>query len=278
MKTIVKLAGMAALLMPLVAQAQPPGGYKGHGDGPGAMQGHDGKRDGMRGPGGPGGMRGPGGPGSFRRNAKMQIGGLIRGIGVLETQKKTPLSKDQAKKIVATLKVWQKKPKMSEAEAKSVSAKLNSFLTTPQKTALAAMKPPRRGFGGRGPGGPGRDGGPGGMRGPRDHDDKRGPGGPGGMRGPGGQDGMRGPGGFGGMRGPGGPGGGFGGAPPTAQQMQEMRQRMEKMRGFMETFNPLYPVGSYKEVKALPDRMQERLKEHYTAQQAVLTQLARKAK
>ncbi len=300
MNKLINVTGMAAaLLVPFAVwtQAQPPKstGAKNQSNKPGAMPGRDGMRgpSGFGGPGGPGGMRGPGGfggPGGFRRSEKMRLGGLLRGLGALEEQKKTPLRKDQAQKIVATLKPWQAKPKMSDDEAKALHLKLTNFLTAAQKTELAKMGP-----GGMRGGRDGGSGGPGGMRGPggfggRDsgRDGMRGPGGPGGFGGgregggregggpggrEGGRDGMR-----GGMGGPGGGPGGFGGAPPSEKQMQEMRQRFEKMRTFMTSFNPLYPVSSYKEFKSLPERMQERFADHYKDQQALISQLARKAK
>src|SRR6476661_3752034 len=131
---------------------------------------------------------------------------------------------------------------MSDDEAKALHAKLTNFLTAAQKAELAKM-------------------GPGGMRGGRDGD----PGGRDGMRGPGGREGGR-----DGMR------GGMGGfrAPPSEKQMQELRQRFEKMRTFMTSFNPLYPVSSYKEFKSLPERMQERFADHYQDQQNLISQLA----
>jgi hypothetical protein len=213
-------------------------------------------------------LGGPGGPrGAMRNNPKMRLGRLIRGIGELEKGKKAALTKAQAKKIVAVVTPWKKKPKMTESEAQSLYTKVSAILTAKQKEELASSAPDR-GLGGpdgrRGPGGPGG-------RGPRGFG---GPGGPrGGFGGPGGRgpDGFGGPGGPGGRRGPGGGPGVFGGGPPDPQQMQ-------KMQSFMKTYNPFYSPGSYKELKGLPDRMQEGYKRRYQEQQTLLTALARKAK
>src|SRR5687767_9681250 len=120
-KTINLMGLAAAMLIPFAvwSQAQggfgkPGGGHTGPGAGPRGWEG--------RGPGGrPGG---PGGPGGFRRSPKMQLGGLLRGIGELEKAKKTPLSKTQAKQFVATLTPWRKKASMSDSEARAVHTKL----------------------------------------------------------------------------------------------------------------------------------------------------------
>jgi hypothetical protein len=73
-------------------------------------------------------------------------------------------------------------------------------------------------------------------------------------------------------------GGGAGGPGGAAPNMQQMRQTMQKMQGFMKTYNPLYPPTKYKELNSLPERMQGGFKRRYQAQQALLSQLAKKAK
>ena len=83
----------------------------------------------------------------------------------------------------------------------------------------------------------------------------------------------------GGSGGPGGggPGGGSGG-PPDAKQMAEMRARMQKMQGFLKTYNPFYPVTKYAEYKTLSDRMKERMTKSYQSRTTLLAKLAAKAK
>lgn len=214
----------------------------------------------------PGSFGGPGGP-AFRRSEKMRLGGFLRGVSELEKAKKTPLNKAQAQKIVATIAPWRKKASMSDADAKKLSAALYNTLTAAQKTSLEKMRPGRPG----GPGGFGGNRGPGGRpdgppRGER-------PDGPrGGFGGPGNRRGGPPPGGFG--RGPDGDHGGRDGdrpAPPTEAQMK-------KMEAFMKTFNPFYPVTSYKQLKELPRPMQEGMQRRYKETQAILTQLSAKAR
>ena len=53
---------------------------------------------------------------------------------------------------------------------------------------------------------------------------------------------------------------------------------MKKMEAFMKTFNPFYPPTSYKQLKELPRPMQEGMQRRYKETQAVLSQLAIKAK
>jgi hypothetical protein len=50
------------------------------------------------------------------------------------------------------------------------------------------------------------------------------------------------------------------------------------MEGFMKTYNPLYPPTSYKEIKELPERMQERFRDRHQDLQALMAALSRKAK
>jgi uncharacterized membrane protein YgcG len=185
--------------------------------------------------------QGMGGPrGSRRNDPKFRLSGLMRGIGELERGKKAALNKAQAKRIVAAVRPWQNKPRMAESEAKSLYMKMNAVLTTRQKNELDKMAAQNRRFGG---GENGRAGG-------------AGAGGAGGGR----------------------MGGGFsspGGGAPSAAQMQQMRQRMQS---FFKTYNPFYPPGKYKELNGMPDRMQGGFKRRYQEQQALLSQLAKKAR
>ncbi len=114
------------------------------------------------------GFGGGGGGGSSQRNSpKGRLSGVIRGIGELEKAKKAPLTKDQAKKIVAAINPWKAKPKMTEDEAKSLYGKINTTLTTKQKNELDKMAAQNRRFssgerGGGSGGAGGQGGGPGG--------------------------------------------------------------------------------------------------------------------
>ncbi|MCS6862034.1 MAG: hypothetical protein NZT92_17140, partial [Abditibacteriales bacterium] len=166
------------------------------------------------------------GGGGRQPSPKMQLGRLLRDIGELEKANKKPLTKEQAKKIVAAIKPWEKKPKMTDEEAKALRKTIHDILTTAQKNELDKMAAQNRRMGGGGPGGGGFGGGPGGFGGP-------GGGGPGGGGGFGG-----GPGGFGG---PGGGGPGGGGGQPSPQQQQQFRQTMQKMQEFFKIYNPFYP-------------------------------------
>lgn len=187
-----------------------------------------------------GGQGGPGG--GMSRSAKGRLGGLIRGIDELEKGKTKALTKAQAKTVVGVLMPWKAKPKMSEDEAKTVYGKLNSTLTTTQKNELDKIAAKnRRGFGG----------------------DRGGQGGQGGRGG-----------GFGG---PGG-GGGAGGGAPTDKERAEFRARMQKMQGFMKTYNPFYPITKYPDFKAMPDRMKDRFTKSYQSRMALIAKLAAKAK
>lgn len=110
-----------------------------------------------------------GGPagGSNRNSPKRRLTTLVRGIGELEKAKKAPLTKDQAKKIVAALSPWKAKPKMTEDEAKALYGKINTVLTTKQKNELDKMAAQGRRFGSgdRERGGAGGGGGQGGGQG-----------------------------------------------------------------------------------------------------------------
>jgi hypothetical protein len=201
-------------------------------------------------PGGPWGR-----PGGMRDNPKMRLGRFMRGVGLLEKQGKARLSAAQAKKIVTAISPWRNKSSMSEAQAKQLETRLGSVLTSTQKKELQALRPPRR------EGGDHRAE----RNGERDGE-RRGDGAGGHRRG--GWDGHRG--------GPDGRGP-RDGKPPTDAQRKEMRQRMDKMRTFFQTYNPFYPPTKYQTVKGMPGRMQEGLTRRYAAQQTLLVALSKKA-
>jgi hypothetical protein len=245
-KFYVVAAVVASALMPLAAQAQ-SGGFGRPGGGPGNA------------PGGPGFGRG------MRNNPKTQLTRLVNRIGQLE-KGSARLTVPQAKSVVGIISPWSKKNCMTENEAKTLLTRLNGVLTAKQKSELEKLGPGGR-DGGRGEG-------RGDGRGPRGDGERRGDGGPrggldrGGFGGQGRPEG-RGPGGPGGEgRGPGGPGGG--GRPSEAQ--------MKAIQTFFQNYNPFYPPSNYKEVKALPDRMEESFVNRYRRQQAVISQLTQKAK
>ena len=97
---------------------------------------------------------GPGGPGGGMRNSpKGRIGRLMMGIGMLEAEKKAPLSATQAKTIVLAIKPWQAKKTMTDDQAKALYMSINGALTTKQKNELDKESAKNRRFG------PGREGG-----------------------------------------------------------------------------------------------------------------------
>lgn len=110
----------------------------------------------------------------------------MRGVEMMERDKKTRLSKGQAKTVASLLKVWRHKPVMTNAQALQVNKRISATFTVPQLKQIALGASAAK----RAQGGPGMMGGPppGGMGGPP----------PGGMGGPP-------PGGMGGPP-PGGPG------------------------------------------------------------------------
>lgn len=192
-------------------------------------------------PGGPGGMRG------MRDNPKRKLETFVLSVGQLEKTGKAKLSAVQAKKIVTVISPWRKKSAMTDAQASALQTKLSAALTSTQKKEVESLRP---------------------RRGERRDGERRGAQRPGGER-------RGGPGGGG----PSGPGGreGRGGSGPNTAQGKEFRQRMEKMRGFFNTYNPFYPAGSYKTVQEMPARMQEGFKRRSNSINAVLTQLSKKA-
>jgi hypothetical protein len=194
---------------------------------------------------GGGGMQGPGmgregmrGAG-MRRFPQMQLGRFLMGVGMLEKSGKNKLSAGQAKKVVNAISPWRNKPTMTASHASELNTKLVALLTAAQKKALQDLRPQHWG-------------------------DRRGPG----QQSDG--DGRRG--GWG-DRGPAGPHGN----PPTEAERKQMRERMEKMRKFMLTFNPFYPPTKYSQYKDMPERMREGMKRRFEAQQTLLSQLAKKA-
>lgn len=182
-----------------------------------------------------------------RDNSKARLEGVLMGVGSLERGGKTPLSKDQARKMVALISGWKKKSHMSDAEAQSLSGKLSAVLTSAQKNAIQQARPQNRRGDRRGPDGRGDGGRPNGGR----------------------------RGGFGG--GMGRMGGGFGGDGPTPEQRQQMQKRMQALQNFMKTYNPFYPPTKYKEVNSAPERMRQGMTRRYEMTMALLSQLSKKA-
>jgi hypothetical protein len=93
--------------------------------------------------GGAGGGGGMGGGMRNRNNPKSRLSSLWRGVGQLESSK-APLSKAQARQIVALVRPWGSRPKMTEADAKNLYMKMNAVLTTRQKNELDKMVAMRR--------------------------------------------------------------------------------------------------------------------------------------
>ncbi len=115
----------------------------------------------------------------FRDNHKnyQAVGGTLRGIQELDKDPKTALTKDQAKKILATFKQWESKSVLTNDQAGQANKQITSSLTLAQAKAVVVAQMSRAGGPGGRPGG-GGFGGPGGGR--------PGGGGPGGAGGPGG--------------------------------------------------------------------------------------------
>ena len=164
--------------------------------------------------------QGPGGGGGFgmppemmkvfekmrtARKNRMQIGQTVRALAELNKDPKTALTKDQAKKVLAVIDAWKKKPDMTEDQAKQVS----KDLTKPLASNLAQLKALTVAMSSRNRMGGGRMGGGGGMGGGR----------------------MGGGGGMGGGR-PG--GGGMGGGMPDPK---EMIRRIED--SLKKPYNPM---------------------------------------
>ncbi len=193
----------------------------------------------------------PGRPGGMRDSAKRDVSRFVAGVGRLEEKGKAKLSTAQAKKVLDLVSPWRRKSTMTDAQAKDLAKKLNAVLTSAQTKELQSLRP-RRGEGRGGPGGDRRGGGDG-PRGGRDGDRRGGgPGGPGGDRRGGG---------------PGGPGGRDG----------DWRKGMEKAEAFFKTHNPLAAPSLNPSYKQLPSQMQEGVKRRYDANNAVFTQLGKKA-
>jgi hypothetical protein len=194
-----------------------------------------------------GGMRGEG----ARRHPQMQLGRTMTGVGMLEKSGKNKLSAAQAKKIVSTIGPWRSKASMTSSQATNLNNKLLAVLTAAQKKELQELRPRRgddrlgngsgRGRSGQGRSGPGKGGA---------HREGR-DGGPRGAQ----------------RR----------GTPPTEAERQQMRARFETMRQFLASYNPFYPPTKYSQFKEMPERMQESVKRRFAAQEALLSQLAKKA-
>ena len=92
------------------------------------------------------------------------VGQTLFGLAALESDPKTALTKDQARKIVPILKAWRNKPKMTNEDALKVNRAITAPLNDTQLKKIATG--PRFGRGGPGFGGGARMGGgrPGGQR------------------------------------------------------------------------------------------------------------------
>jgi len=157
---------------------------------------------------------GPGGGGGFQMTPEMraqfakfrkfqeanknvfQVGRTFRRFRSLDENPKTKLNKDQARKVLAVVKTWRRKPVMNNEQARKVLVQLTAPLNESQLKAISQSE----GRGGRGGGGgggggfgggrPGGSGGGGGFGGAGFGGGRPG-GGPGGAGGPGGGGGFR---------------------------------------------------------------------------------------
>lgn len=102
---------------------------------------------------------------TWRENNKniTNIQQTMFGLGELEKDPKTQLTKEQARKILAVIKKWRNKPTMTDDQAKQVMKEMTGSLTDAQLKKMATA--PRFGQGGRGFGGGARPGGGGGFGG-----------------------------------------------------------------------------------------------------------------
>jgi hypothetical protein len=187
------------------------------------------------GPGGGWSQGREGGPGrggrGMRRGAKMRLPRQIESMSELKGAQQ--LSKAQAKRLVLLVRPWQSRPSMTETQAQSLSKQIAAVLTPAQKAELQKMRRDRGGRGGWGGREGGREGGP------------RGEAQPGGGR-PGG-----------GRPGGGRPGGGRPGGPGGGRPRGNMRETMQKMEGFFQTFNPFYAPSKYSQLRLVPERMRK---------------------
>jgi hypothetical protein len=125
--------------------------------------------------------QGPGGGGGFgmppemmkvfekmrtARKNRMQVGQTIRALAEINKDPKTALNKDQAKKVLAVIDAWKKKPDMTEDQAKQVNKDLTKPLAS-NLTQLKALTVAMASRGRMGGGGGGRTGGGGGFGGGR---------------------------------------------------------------------------------------------------------------
>lgn len=280
-KKWVSFGGLLALfVLAGPSWSQPGGGFGGPGPGGPGFGGPDGDGPGGGGRGGRG--FGMGRPGGMRNSAKFKLSRWLDDVQDLDSNPKTALSKDQAKKILAAITPWQKKKTMTDQEATALHTRLMAILTTAQKNQLNAGGGFGRpgGFGGRGGGGGGFGGG---FRG-RDDDGPRGDGPPG--EGFGGGRGGRRDGGGGG-RGwgrdeeggpddgpPGPPPGGFGGE----MSESEMQARRATMEAYLKSNNPFASPKSNPNFAKLPEMMRQMSLDRFKAQNDFVARLKKKAK
>ncbi len=130
-----------------------------------------------------GGPPGGGGPGGFQPSPEMmkkfqalrkwndkhpnigRVSQTLRAVGEMDKDPKTKITPAQAKKMLAVIRPWQKRPVMTDAQALQVNKQLTAAMTLPQIKKMATM--PRMGGrrggggggGGSGGGGAGRPGG-----------------------------------------------------------------------------------------------------------------------
>lgn len=92
------------------------------------------------------GGRGGGQFTQFREAHKytFQLMGMAGNIGRLDKETKTPLTKAQAKAVLAVLKPLRAKPKLTQDEAKKALKGLKKVLTEKQLTEIGKMKPEDR--------------------------------------------------------------------------------------------------------------------------------------
>lgn len=103
--------------------------------------------------GAPGVAGGRGGFTQFRESHKytFMLTRMMANIGRLEAEGNAPLTKQQAKTILAVVEPLRKKPTLTQDEAKQTATKVKAVLTAKQLTEMGKMKQPER-RGGQGQG------------------------------------------------------------------------------------------------------------------------------
>ncbi|HSV75009.1 MAG TPA: hypothetical protein VLH79_14710 [Chthonomonadales bacterium] len=80
----------------------------------------------------------------------------VTGLALIEQDAKTALSRDQARKVLAAMNKWGRRPALTNEEARAANKELTAMLTVAQLQKLATAPSPGRG--GRGFGGGARPG------------------------------------------------------------------------------------------------------------------------